>query len=240
MPSPPSRRQPCRTSRAGSTSWASRLGRPGDEVTARFIDGPPLVRIDAIAGDNGRLPRDAAKNTAGIAALGALDRVGDRRGVALNIRKGLPLSSGFGGCAPAPWPPSSPSTRCSARRASRELLLTCAFEGGRVGAGCAHGDNMAQSSARRIRPRPPRESARHRLAARPRRPVAVVVHPETGDRNGARAGHPRRLRSASGAIQQWANLGFVDALRRSDFALLARSLEERIAEPERAPLVPGF
>jgi homoserine kinase len=43
------------------------------------------------------------------------------------------------------------------------------------------------------------------------------------------------------AIQQWANLGaFVDALHRADFALLARTLEDRIAEPRRAPLVPGF
>ena len=75
------------------------LGSPGDEVTARFIDGPPTVRIDEISGDNGRLPRDAAKNTAGIAAWALLTALGDRRGVALSIRKGLPLSSGLGGSA---------------------------------------------------------------------------------------------------------------------------------------------
>jgi homoserine kinase len=45
----------------------------------------------------------------------------------------------------------------------------------------------------------------------------------------------------SDAIQQWANLGaFVDALHRSDYALLGRSLEDRVAEPRRAPLVPGL
>ena len=32
----------------------------------------------------------------------------------------------------------------------------------------------------------------------------------------------------------------VDALHRSDFDLLARSLEDSIAEPRRAPLVPGL
>jgi homoserine kinase len=47
--------------------------------------------------------------------------------------------------------------------------------------------------------------------------------------------------SLKDAIQQWANLGaFVDALHRADFDLMARSLEDRIAEPRRARLVPGL
>jgi homoserine kinase len=49
------------------------------------------VRIDDILGDGRRLPRDAAKNTAGIAALALLTALGERRGVALTISKGLPL-----------------------------------------------------------------------------------------------------------------------------------------------------
>src|SRR5262245_23347309 len=73
------------------------LDLPGDEVTARF--GPPGVTIEAITGDDGRLPRDAAKNTAGVAARALLTHLGERRGVALTIRKGLPLSSGLGGSA---------------------------------------------------------------------------------------------------------------------------------------------
>src|SRR6059036_339246 len=70
------------------------LGSPGDEVTARFAPGG--VQIDEITGDAGRLPREAAKNTAGVAARELLARAGERRGVALTIRKGLPLSSGLG------------------------------------------------------------------------------------------------------------------------------------------------
>ena len=43
------------------------------------------------------------------------------------------------------------------------------------------------------------------------------------------------------AIRQWANLGaLVDALHRADFALLSRALEDTIAEPRRASLVPGL
>jgi homoserine kinase len=43
------------------------------------------------------------------------------------------------------------------------------------------------------------------------------------------------------AIQQWANLGaFVHGLHCGDFALIARALEDTIAEPRRAPLIPGL
>src|SRR4029077_12218474 len=43
------------------------------------------------------------------------------------------------------------------------------------------------------------------------------------------------------ASRQRANLGtLVDALHRSDFEQLARSLEDTIAEPRRASLVPGL
>ena len=76
------------------------LDHPGDEVTARFLSGNAHgVLIESIDGDNGRLPRDAARNTAGVAALALLTKLGERRGVGLSIRKGLPLSSGLGGSA---------------------------------------------------------------------------------------------------------------------------------------------
>ena len=45
----------------------------------------------------------------------------------------------------------------------------------------------------------------------------------------------------SDAVRQSANMGaLIDGLHRGDFAQIARSLEDRIAEPRRAPLVPGL
>ena len=43
------------------------------------------------------------------------------------------------------------------------------------------------------------------------------------------------------AVRQWANLGaLVHGLHRGDFAIIGRALEDTIAEPRRAPLVPGL
>jgi homoserine kinase len=69
----------------------------------------------------------------------------------------------------------------------------------------------------------------------------VVVHPDL-EIETARA---RQLLGTTvplrDAIQQWANVGaLVDALHRGDFAQLARSLEDSIAEPRRAVLLPGL
>src|SRR5262245_13114580 len=216
------------------------LHEPGDEVTAAFApDGG--VRIADIVGDAGRLPRDAGKNTAGVAARALLDALGERRGVTLTIRKGLPLSSGLGGSAASAVAAVVAVDGLLRARTPPETLMACAFEGERVGAGSAHGDNIGPAlhgGFVLVREANPPDVVRLPV---PTGLTAVVVHPnleiETA-RARAMLGPDVPLRDA---IRQWANLGaLVHALHRSDFDLLARALEDTIAEPRRAPLVPGL
>ena len=71
--------------------------------------------------------------------------------------------------------------------------------------------------------------------------TAVVVHPDLEIETARARAMLGTTVPLGDAIRQWANLGaFVDALHRSDFDLMARSLEDTIAEPRRAPLVPGL
>src|SRR5437764_7525795 len=74
------------------------LEKPGDEVSARLAPAGGIT-IDRISGDAGRLPLDASRNTAGVAAAALVASLGDRRGIVLTIRKGLPLAGGLGGSA---------------------------------------------------------------------------------------------------------------------------------------------
>jgi homoserine kinase len=216
------------------------LHEPGDTVTAAFAPAAG-VRIDEIAGDNGRLTRDAARNTAGIAAQALLDAAGERRGVALTIRKGLPLSSGLGGSAASAVAAAFAVNALVGARASLETLMACAFEGERVGAGSAHGDNIAPAvygGFVLVRVANPPDVIRLPV---PAGLTAVVVHPDLE----IETAHARALLGTqvplADAIRQWANLGaLVDALHRGDFDLLSRALEDTIAEPRRAPLVPGL
>jgi homoserine kinase len=216
------------------------LHEPGDEVTASFAPGSE-VRIADIIGDDGRLPRDASKNTAGVAAQTLLGRIGDRRGVALTIRKGLPLSSGLGGSAASAVAAAVAVDALVGARLPLAALMACAFEGERAGAGSAHGDNIAPAVyGGFVLVRVPNPPDVVRLPV-PAGLTAVVVHPDL-EIETARA---RALLGTdvplADAIRQWANLGaFVDALHRGDFDLLSRALEDVIAEPRRAPLVPGL
>src|SRR5215831_10604918 len=199
------------------------------------------ISIDDIVGDEGRLPREAARNTAGVAAKAVLDAAGDRRGVALTIRKGLPLSSGLGGSAASAAAAVVAVAALIGAQASEDTLIKCALIGEGLGAGGAHPDNIAPAICGGFvlvrHPNPPDVV---RLPV-PNGLTAVVVHPDL-EIETARA---RALLGSTvplaDSVRQWANLGaFVDALHRADFDLLSRSLEDAIAEPRRAPLVPGL
>ena len=229
------------------------LESPGDEVSARFISGRepvadpartapvPLVRIDDIAGDGGRLPRDAARNTAGVAAHALLTALGERRGVALSIRKGLPLSSGLGGSAASAAAAVVAVDALLEARTSVETLIQCALEGERLGAGSAHADNIAPALCGGfvlVRCASPPDIVHLPV---PAGLTAVVVHPDLEIETARARALLGDTVSLGDAVRQWANLGaLVHGLHRADFALIARALEDTIAEPRRASLVPGL
>jgi homoserine kinase len=216
------------------------LNAPGDEVSARFVEGAGVL-IDDITGDHGRLPRDPAKNTASVAAQALLSALGERRGVALTIRKGLPLSSGLGGSAASAVAAVVAVDGLLGARASLETLMACAFEGERLGAGSAHGDNIGPAvygGFVLVRVANPPDVIRLPV---PPGLTAVVVHPDLEIETARARALLGTTVPLSDAIRQWANLGaLVDALHRADFELMARALEDTIAEPRRAPLVPGL
>jgi homoserine kinase len=215
------------------------LEEPGDEVSARFAGSG--VTIDGISGDRGRLPLEAARNTAGVAAQALLARLGDGRGVALTIKKGLPLSSGLGGSAASAAAAVVAVDALIGGGSKVETLIACALEGERLGAGSAHADNIAPSLCGGFvlvrRASPPDVLS----LPVPEGLTAVVVHPHL-EIETARA---RALLGTSvplsEAVQQWANLAaLIHGLHTADFAVIGRALEDVIAEPRRAPLVPGF
>jgi homoserine kinase len=215
------------------------LHEPGDRVTASFAEAG--VHIADISGDEGRLPREAAQNTAGVAAAALLRALGDVRGVSLSIAKGLPLSSGLGGSAASAAAAVVAVNALLGGGASRETLIACALEGESLGAGSSHCDNIAPCLCGGfvlVRHAHPPDIV---MLPVPNGLTAVVVHPaleiETA-RARALLGDTVRL---ADAVQQSANLGaLVHGLHTGDFGLIARSLDDRIAEPKRAPLVPGL
>ena len=212
---------------------------PGDFVTARFTASG--VQIDEIIGDHGRLPREAEKNTAGVAARAMLEAASDRRGVALTIRKGLPLSSGLGGSAASAAAAVVAVNALIDGNASIDTLVRCALEGEGLGAGGAHPDNIAPAICGGfVLVRHPNPPDIVRLPV-PAGLTVVVVHPDLEIETARARALLGTTVPLADAIRQWANLGaLVHGLHVGDFALISRALEDSIAEPRRAPLVPGL
>ncbi|MDX1640285.1 MAG: homoserine kinase, partial [Balneolaceae bacterium] len=72
----------------------------GDYITASFSEEPG-IQITSITGDDGKLPKETEKNTAGLAAQSLLKKTGkeNETGIVLEIEKKMPLGSGLGSSA---------------------------------------------------------------------------------------------------------------------------------------------
>jgi homoserine kinase len=69
----------------------------------------------------------------------------------------------------------------------------------------------------------------------------TILHPQIEIKTSyARSILPKEV-SLKTAITQWANVaGLMTGFMQNDLALISRSLKDVIAEPVRAPLIPGF
>jgi homoserine kinase len=125
--------------------------------------------------------------------------------------------------------------------ASVDQLVAAALIGEGLGAGGAHPDNIVPAICGGfVLVRHPDPPDIVRLPV-PNGLTCVVVHPDLEIETAKARALLGTTVPLKDAVRQWANLGaLVDALHRGDFDLLARSLEDTIAEPRRASLIPGL
>jgi homoserine kinase len=214
-----------------------------DEVTAEWSDTPGVTLLDA---GHPELPTDPARHTSAIAAAAVLD-VARRRGatlfasgVALAVRKQLPLSGGQGGSAASAVAGAVAANTLLGSLLDRTALLQCCLLAEETVAG-RHLDNIAPSLLGGI------------VLVRSVDPIDVVSLPIPDGLRVVLAHPAQRLRTADArgvlpaslpravALHQMAQVAaIVAACYSSDLALLGRAIDDRIAEPARAPLLPGF
>ena len=71
---------------------------PGDVVTVRKLQQPGEF-LHSLRGDDGKLPREPSKNTAGIAVIELTNTISVNAGVEIELQKNMPLGSGLGSSA---------------------------------------------------------------------------------------------------------------------------------------------
>ena len=222
------------------------LQQPGDVVDAELHDEPG-VQIVEVTGAGDRLTTDPTRNVAGVAAADALRRVqrqGQRQasGVRLWLHKQMPLASGLGSSAASSVAGALAVNELFGNPLSRRELMVSALEGERAASGSAHADNAAPSllgGIVLIRSYDPLE-----LVPLPIPPDlrVVVVHPDCEVATAsARALVSERQYELGPVVANLGALGaLISALYENDLRLFGRSIRDRLIEPVRARLIPGF
>lgn len=213
---------------------------PGDEVALTLTDARG-VRLLKIEGDEGRLPMEAEKNTAGVATIAFLNAIGSSQGVDIILKKNLPLGSGMGSSAASSVAALVGINHLMGEPFAKKDLLPFAMEAERMACGSAHADNVAPSLMGGfvlIRGYDPLDVVN---IPTPDNLYCTLIHPHL-ELNTLDSRQVLRMNvSLKDAVIQWGNIaGLVAGLMKADFGLISRSLKDVIAEPIRSMLIPGF
>jgi homoserine kinase len=211
----------------------------GDTVRVEWSDDPGVTVRDP---GHPTLPRDPTRHCAAIAARHVLRVAGTspRRGIVLSVEKGLPLAGGQGGSAASAIAGAVATNRLLGDPLDHTALLLAGLEAESVVAG-RHLDNLAPSllgGLVLIRADDPPDVI---PLTTPSALRIVLVHPAQEVRTrDARAVLPLSVPREVALAQAADVAAMVAAALLGDLPLLGRALTDRIAEPVRAPLLPGF
>ena len=210
---------------------------PCDEMIVRLID-EKIVRIKHL--DDFGLPTEPEKNIAGVALLAMIEECGVELGFEVEITKNIKPGSGVGSSSASAVGAVFGANRLLGDEFSNRELLEFAMAGEQLASEGRHADNIAPcllGGFTLVRSVDPLDVV---MLEHP--PLfATVIHPQIEIKTSeARKILPSEI-SLKTAVKSWSNVGgLVAGLLKSDYQLIADSLEDFIVEPVRKKLIPHF
>ena len=214
---------------------------PGDEVILKITDSPG-IKISKITGEDGRLPLDPKKNTAGLSLISMAEYLKFEKGIEIEIHKKMALGSGLGSSAASAVASVFALNEILDRPLTKKELLPFALEGEKLTCGgTPHADNVSACLMGGF------------VIVRSVNPIDVInidtpvdlyctiIHPHLEINTSDTRKILRKQMLLSDAVRQWGNVaGLVAGLMNKDYELISRSLQDVIVEPIRSILIPGF
>jgi len=149
--------------------------------------------------------------------------------------------SGIGSSGASSAAAAFAANELSGGRFSLTQLVRFAMEGERLASGSAHADNVAPAlfgGITLVRSYDPLDIVQLNV---PGELYCVVIHPGVEVKTSVARGLLDSQLPLTTAVRQWGNVGgLVAGLYREDYELIGRSLEDLVAEPKRAGLIPCF
>lgn len=210
----------------------------GDTVTVEAMAGSGLIVLDP---GHPSLPTDPARHASALAADAVRRRAGRPDfGASLRVVKGLPLSGGQGGSAASAAAGAGAMNALLGVPLDAHGVIDAALEAESRVAG-RHADNLAPSvlgGLVLVRSLDPLDCIRLPV---PPGLFVVLAHPDMELRTAeGRAALPTDVPRAVAIHQMAQTAAIVAACCLDDLALLGRAIDDRLAEPARAPLLRGF
>ena len=211
----------------------------GDTIIAEWCEDTTRSIILSIEGDEGRLPTEADKNVATIAANALLQDLGCEQGVGLTLKKGLPLSSGLGSSAASSVAAAVAVNALLGYPYEHKDLLPFSLEGEAAVSGY-HADNAAPCLFGGITLSNGVELDQIRKLPVPKNLYIALVTPDIEvPTASARAVLPSDVPIKSMIRHTGAVAALVDALYRDDVVAMAEAMEfDLVIEPARKHLMP--
>ena len=214
------------------------LNEPFDELTVRLIE-EKTVRVSHK--DYFNLPTEAEKNVAGVVLLSMLENIKENIGFEIEITKGIKPGSGIGSSAASAAGAAVAANKLLNNKFSKIELVEFARNGELLAAGSRIADNVSACIFGGFTLVRATEPIADVVTLDFPTLFATVIHPQIEIKTSeAREVLPKNI-SLPTAIRQWGNVGaFVAGLSKGDYDLIARSLEDFVAEPFRKKLIPHF
>ena len=218
------------------------LERPGDFVEAKRTSEKG-VRISAIKGDSGKLPKDVHKNTAGIAARLVLEQLGANEngiGVEISLEKNMPLGSGLGSSGASAVAAAVAVNALFGNKLKREEMVFACAKAEEAVSGF-HADNVAPcllGGFVLVKNYSPLSVVR--IGCLENAFFSVAMPDFELSTKKARAVLPKEI-PLKEAISNWANTALMaHALHTQNVKLFGEAVNDAVVEPRRASLIPGF
>ncbi len=214
---------------------------PGDEIVLRIKEKPGIF-ITKITGEDGRLPLDPKKNTAGLSLLSFAEHLKFKMGIEIEIHKKMALGSGLGSSAASAVASVFALNEILDKPLPKKELLPFALEGEKLTCGgTPHADNVSaclMGGFIIVRSLNPIDVINIQT---PKDLYCTIIHPNLEINTSDTRKILKKQILLSDAVKQWGNVaGLVAGLVNGDYELIGRSLQDVIVEPVRSILIPGF
>jgi homoserine kinase len=216
----------------------------GDTIEARRTETPG-VKIIEMTGEKANIPEDPARNCAGRAAETVIKQLKGKAskeaGLEMKLHKGLPQGSGLGSSAASAVAGAVAAHLLFGSALGSNMLLEAALEGEVLASGGRHADNLAASllgGFTIVRSHEPLDVIRLELPSAVR--FVVVLPGMEIETRYARSVLPEMI-PLKDAVCNWANTAaMAAAVAQGKLADFGRAVADRVVEPVRSKLIPGF